>query len=57
MQIFPLVLFSYTGQTEQASLIITSVGWLNKGVASPQMQFDSQHDCKNVNLQPAATSN
>lgn len=32
-------------------------GNLNKGVAGPQMQFDSQHDRKNDNLQPPATSN
>lgn len=57
MQIFPPVLFSYTGRTWQESLIITPVGWLTTGVASPQMQFDSQHDHKNVDLQPAATSN
>lgn len=51
------MLLFYSGQTQQESLIIIPVGWLNKGIDSPQMQFDSQHDRKNHNLQPPATSN
>lgn len=52
---FPTCAILYTGQSLAGLSNYHPSGGAYQGAAGTQMQSDSQHVCKNVNLQPAAT--